>query len=506
MTKAASWLLVELLLAAFLQPPVHAAEAQPPEVNREFRAAWIATVANIDWPSRAGLAPEVQRQEMITLLDVARDLRMNAVVFQVRPGCDAMYRSELEPWSEYLTGTAGQAPDDDFDPLEFAVEAAHERGLELHAWFNPYRAWHASAKSEVPPGHISKTQPEIVKRYGKYLWLDPGEPAAAEHSVQVILDVVRRYDIDAVHFDDYFYPYPVVENKKEVPFPDDESWAKYLAQSPRAERLSRDDWRRDNVNRFLERVASEVKEAKPWVRFGISPFGIYRPGQPPSIAGFDAYDKLYADAKKWLADGTVDYFSPQLYWPIEQKAQSFPVLLEWWDQQNTHQRHLWPGLFTSKILADGKGWKPAEIGQQIDVVRTAVPAPGHIHFSIKAIQQNRSGIQDLLREEVYTEPAIPPATDWCELPDSATGEHSVRAVVDDSTTRVELRTESGSAPWLWLVQCHIGDGWTTQVVPGAKSDCVFQGVVNNVDEVVVRPIDRLNRMGDATGPLSIESK
>lgn len=504
-TKRTNYLCANLLLAACLLLPISAAQSQTPEVKREFRAAWIATVANIDWPSRPGLTPEVQRQEMIALLDLARDLKMNAVVFQVRPACDAVYRSPLEPWSECLTGTAGQEPADGYDPLEFAVQAAHKRGLELHAWFNPYRAWHPSAKSDVPASHISNTQPAIAKSYGNYLWLDPGDQAAVDHSCKVILDVVRRYDVDAVHFDDYFYPYPVVDDsKREVPFPDDASWARYEAETPPAERLSRDDWRRDNVNRFLERVAKETKQAKPWVRFGVSPFGIHRPGQPASIQGFDAYEKLYADSQKWLKDGTVDYFSPQLYWPIDQKPQSFPVLLEWWEQQNTHQRHLWPGLFTSKILADGRGWKPAEIEQQIDIVRQTIPSPGHIHFSIKAIQQNRSGIQDLLRDEVYAEPALPPATTWCELPNSQDVKATIRASVDDSKTHIELLTEGDSAPWLWLVQCRVGDKWETQIIPGEKAACKFSGRVSTIEDVVVYPVDRLNRIGDAIRPTDIE--
>ncbi|MCO6048092.1 family 10 glycosylhydrolase [Aeoliella sp. ICT_H6.2] len=504
--KRSYLILLHSLLAIGLLASQCLAETPAPSVEREFRAAWIATVANIDWPSRPGLSPEEQRQEMIALLDLARDLRMNAVVFQVRPGCDAMYESQLEPWSEYLTGTPGEGPADGYDPLEFAVQAAHDRGLELHAWFNPYRAWHASSKSEVPPNHISKTHPEMVKKYGSYLWLDPGDPAAANHSCNVILDVVRRYDIDAIHFDDYFYPYPVTdEDKQEVPFPDDASWAQYKEQTPAAQRLSRDDWRRDNVNRFLARVAKETKQIKPWVRFGVSPFGIYRPGHPASIQGFDAYDKLYADSKKWLNEGTVDYFSPQLYWPIDQKAQSFPVLLKWWQQQNTHQRHLWPGLFTSKVLADGAGWKPTEIEQQIDVVRTDISAPGHIHFSIKAIQQNRSGLQDLLREQVYTSPALPPATTWCQLPNSTGGQHSIGVAVKDGTTRVALQPESGKAPWLWLVQCHIGDQWQTQIIPGGQTDCTFPGTVATKQDVVVYPVDRLNQIGNAIGPSEFET-
>ena len=471
------------------------AAGDPPPIAREFRAAWIATVANIDWPSQPGLSPQEQRREMLELLDLVRGLRMNAVVLQVRPACDALYASKCEPWSEYLTGVAGQAPSDGYDPLAFAVDAAHERGLELHAWFNPYRALHPTAKSPVPPNHISKTKPAIVKKYGKYQWLDPGEPEAAAHSLRVILDVVTRYDVDAVHFDDYFYPYPITdEDDTEISFPDDESWAKYLERTPATKQMPRDDWRRENVNRFLASVADEVKKVKPWVRFGVSPFGIYRPGQPESIRGFDAYAKLYADSKKWLADGTVDYLTPQLYWPIDQKAQSFPVLLDWWQAQNTHQRPIWPGLYTSKVLANGEGWPASEIAAQIEVVRAKLESPGHVHFSIKAIKENRSGLQEMLRDQVYGDPAIPPATTWCKLPD-ADCDATVRIHTEGGETTVKLNVARGERPWLWAVQYRADDRWATQIVPGGEESLTLVGPTDMSLQVVVRAVDRLNRIG-----------
>ena len=403
-----------LLAASALVAPAVAQPTRGPAVE-EFRAAWIATVANIDWPSKPGLSVAEMKAELAGLLDLVAELNMNAVVLQVRPACDALYASELEPWSEYLTGVQGCVPEGGFDPLEWACEEAHRRGIELHAWFNPYRAWHSAAKGEPAATHVSSTLPNAVKRYGDYLWLDPGDAEASEHSLAVIADVVTRYDVDGVHFDDYFYPYPVNEEdadgvSREVPFPDDVSWEAYVARTPEAERLGRDDWRRDNVNRFVRRVGETVHRIKPHVKYGISPFGIWRPGVPESIKGFDPYAKLYADARLWIREGWVDYLTPQLYWPIDQKPQSFTTLLGWWATQNPNGRHLWPGIYTSKTGFDTP--LPArEIVDQIEATRAQAGAGGHVHFSIKALRDNYGGVTDLLRE-AYADPAIVPATPW----------------------------------------------------------------------------------------------
>ncbi|HEU0052128.1 MAG TPA: family 10 glycosylhydrolase, partial [Longimicrobium sp.] len=252
--------------------PAPAPEDAPPAVRREFRAVWVATVANIDWPSRPGLPADSARRELDAILDRSAELRLNAIVFQVRPAADALYPSTLEPWSEYLTGAQGTPPDQAWDPLAYAVEGAHRRGMELHAWFNPYRARHPSAKSPNSATHISRANPELVKRYGQYLWMDPGEPAVQQRSIDVMMDVVRRYDVDGVHIDDYFYPYPERDSAgANIDFPDSASWARYVAGGGR---LSRDDWRRHNVDVFIQRLYREIKNEKPWVKFGISPFGI----------------------------------------------------------------------------------------------------------------------------------------------------------------------------------------------------------------------------------------
>ena len=354
----------------------------PPKPVREYRAAWVATVANIDWPSRKDLSTAEQKAELLAILDRAAQLKLNTVIFQVRPACDAMYASPIEPWSEYLTGTMGKAPEPFYDPLAFAVEEAHKRGLELHAWFNPYRARLLGSKSPAAPGHISKTQPQIVREYGKFLWLDPGEKETQDYSVSVIMDVVKRYDVDGIHFDDYFYPYKEEDaSGKEMDFPDELSWKRYGAGKKR----SRDDWRRENVNVFIQRLYKSIKSAKPWVKFGISPFGIWQPGNPPQIRGLNAYDKLYADSRKWFAEGWVDYFAPQLYWAIAPPDQSFPVLLKWWAEQNAKHRLLMPGIDTTKTRGR---WKPEEIVNQIRLARNQPGVSGHIHWNMKSLMRN----------------------------------------------------------------------------------------------------------------------
>lgn len=481
------------------------AEDVPP-VPREFRAAWIATVANIDWPSQPGLPVEQQKQELVKLLDLAVELNLNAIVLQVRPACDAFYPSKLEPWSPYLTGEMGQAPEPNYDPLEFAVEEAHKRGLELHAWFNPYRASHPAMKGELSKDHILRTQPKLVRKYGEYLWLDPGEPAAVDHSLAVIMDVVKRYDIDGVHFDDYFYPYPINDaGGKRVDFPDNASWKKYLESLNGQTPLGRDDWRRQNVDQFLERLSAAIHAEKPWVKFGVSPFGIYRPGQPESIQGFDSFANLYADSLKWFREGTVDYFSPQLYWPIAQKAQSYPVLLEWWAKQNQEGRHLWPGNYTSRIDDGSKTeWKADELVQQIEATRAQDGAGGNIHFSIKALAADRGGVATTLREGVYAEPALVPASPWQAEKSPTPGKPKLSWAGQGKDQSLVLRLPSGPQPWLWVVQQEQGGDWTTRIVPGhtQKLDDLTLGG----DKPAKFVVSAVNRVGIAGPAATIESE
>jgi uncharacterized lipoprotein YddW (UPF0748 family) len=369
----------------------------PPAPPREFRGAWIATVANKDWPSAPGLSVAQQKAELISLLDTAVRLKLNAVIFQVRPSCDAVYASAMEPWSYYLTGEPGAAPQPYYDPLAFAIQEAHRRGLELHAWFNPFRA-RLTPSEPLAMNHISRTHPEWVHNYGDQLWLDPGEPAVREYVLRVIMDVVRRYDIDGVQFDDYFYPYPVKNSSGvNIVFPDGASWRMYGERTG----LGRDDWRRQNINEFIQSVYQSIKAQKPWVKFGVSPFGIWRPGYPPSVRGTDAYAELYADSRLWLANGWVDYLAPQLYWPIESPEHGYTVLLNWWAQQNVRQRNLWPGLAAYEA---GIEFPPAEIARQIQVTRAQPGASGVIFFHLKSFQENPV-LASLVAAE-YTQPAM----------------------------------------------------------------------------------------------------
>jgi uncharacterized lipoprotein YddW (UPF0748 family) len=367
----------------------------------EFRGAWVATVDNIDWPSRKALPMKQAREDLRDLVQAAADAHLNALLFQVRPMADALYRSPFEPWSEFLTGSQGLSPDEEWDPLAFAVSESHANRMELHAWFNPFRAWHSAAKSAPSAKSVVVRHPEFVRQYGKQKWLDPGDPRAQDYTIRVILDVVKRYDIDGVHIDDYFYPYPL----KGQPFPDSSTYAKY------GKGQSRQAWRRANVDRFVKRLYTEVHRAKPWVKVGISPFGIYRPNVPAGIkASIDQYADLYADPRKWLQLGWCDYMTPQIYWGTDSTGQNFSRILEWWAAQNILGRHIWPGLAAYKML-EGPKWEPDQIAEQIFVSRQTSGVTGQIFFSAKHIVKNVKGLSTILREE-FARPTQVPATPW----------------------------------------------------------------------------------------------
>ena len=476
-----------------------------PPLPREFRAVWVATVSNIDWPSRPGLSTAAQQRELITILDRAAALRLNAVIFQVRPAGDALYSSRLEPWSYFLTGSQGRGPQPSYDPLAFAITEAHQRGLELHAWFNPYRAKHPDDTSRTAsPLHISRTHPQLVHKYGAYLWMDPGEPEVQRKTVDVVLDVVRRYDVDGVHIDDYFYPYPERARRGGlIPFPDERSWRAYKAKEGT---LSRNDWRRRNVDLLVEQLYTEIKAAKPWVKFGVSPFGIWRPGYPASVRGFDAYESLYADSKKWLNEGWLDYWTPQLYWRTTASAQRYADLLTWWRGQNLKGRHVWPGNYTSRASARRRStWPVEEVVEQIQETRAQLsPSSGNVHFSMDAFLVNRDSLNERLAGGLYREPALVPPSPWLAsgVPDGPVVVRVPRPrLVELDVTRLgaplvdapppgarpsaatppgRLPPDKTSAPanatvvrsirdphW-WLVRARYADGWYARIVPATQ--------------------------------------
>ncbi|BAY20548.1 hypothetical protein NIES2100_02900 [Calothrix sp. NIES-2100] len=475
----------------------------PPSPTREFRGVWIASVANIDWPSRPGLTTVQQQAELIAMLDRAVALKLNAVILQVRPAADALYASSYEPWSEFLTGEMGKAPSPDYDPLAFAVEEAHKRGIELHAWFNPYRARHPESKSPMAANHVSKLHPQWVKQYGKYLWLDPGEPEVQDYTVNVIMDVVKRYDIDGVHLDDYFYPYPERDrNRRAIDFPDAPSWQKYLQSGGT---LKRDDWRRENINTLVQRLYQAIKKEKPWVKFGISPFGIWRPGYPAQTmnsnggGSFDAYQEIYADSRQWLVKGWIDYFAPQLYWKIEKTQQSYPVLLSWWLKQNPLGRHIWPGNYTSRVGdRTSAAWPANEILYQIKITRGFTGATGNIHYSIKPLMQNRDRIADLLQKETYSTPALVPASPWLDT--TPPPQPALKIERDATTGKINKLTWESTGQekvWLWVMQTKTGNQWSTKIFPGSQTSYLFnsQDSPSQIDSVALSAVNRYSTQG-----------
>lgn len=437
----------------------------PPPIEREFRGVWVATVDNIDWPSKPGLSVESQKAELQRIVDVCADMKMNAIVFQVRPHADAMYPSKIEPWSYYLTGVQGQEPSPAWDPLQFIIERAHERGIELHAWFNPYRANHPAQKGPVSDSHVSRTNPGAVYGYGNFGWMDPAQGWVQDRSFNVFMDVVERYDVDGIHIDDYFYPYPVRENGNTVPFPDQ---AVYDAYRKSGGRLGKSDWRRKAVDDFVHRVYNGIKDRKPWVKFGISPFGIYRPGVPKgTTAGIDQFEALSADALKWFQKGWCDYLSPQLYWSIESKGQSFPLLLDWWAEVNTKKRHLWPGIYTGRVGPSDRSFTSQQIVRQLGLIRKkGEEASGHVHFSMKTFTLGWGGLTEILGEKFYVRPALPPESRWLGSKAPARPKAAVLEIAG-TTIKIGLTVDK-AARFLTVQRKNAAGDWQTLEITSPK--------------------------------------
>jgi len=453
-----------------------------PKPEREFRAVWMATVDNIDFPTEKTLSVEQQKAELLKDLELAQALKLNVVIFQVRPQCDALYKSSIEPWSEFLTGQMGKGQA--FDPLEFLVAEAHKRGILVHAWFNPYRALHAAAQT-VSENHISKRRPDLVRKYGKYLWLDPGDREVQDYSLSVVRDVVRRYDLDGVHFDDYFYPYPEKDaNGTKIEFPDDASWQKYKNLDGK---LSRDDWRRKNVNDFIELVGREIKRIKRGILYGVSPFGIWQPITEKEIVGLNAYAELYADSRKWLQDGTIDYLAPQLYWETARKGQSFPVLLNWWKSQNTRKHHIWVGIAPYRIGSNAN-FTSTEIANQIKLTKDSTQTLGAIHFSFKSLRNDLGGIQKVLREKVYAKDALIPQSPWIKTPKILAPK--VKIMRDENFVRATWKERGRGKAFWFVVYAKDKNGWGYSVLP-AKEKSITLSVDRKVEKIVVTSVDRL---------------
>jgi uncharacterized lipoprotein YddW (UPF0748 family) len=365
---------------------------------RELRGVWIATVQNLDWPTSQSLSGDAGKASLTNLVDSMADAGLNALFFQVRPESDAVYESTLEPWSRFLTGMQGRNPG--WDPLDEVVRLAHARGIEVHAWMNPYRGL-TSTSVNAAPNHVTNTLSSAAITYNNVVVMNPGVPAVRQHVEAVVQDLLTRYDVDGLHFDDYFYPYP---DSSGTPFPDSVQYAGYQADGGT---MSLGDWRRDNVNTLVRDVMSIVTNDHPQVRFGISPFGIWRSNQP--VPGLDAYATIYCDAPTWMMNGWVDYLAPQLYWR-EGSAQDYSTLATWWAMRNSGGRHLFPGHAVHQLSASGANWPLSELQTQIDITRTLASqgAQGDIHFRAAFIANDTKGVHGLFRGTLYARPALPP--------------------------------------------------------------------------------------------------
>ncbi len=465
-----------------------------PSAEREFRAAWVATVNNSNWPSKPGLPVEQQKKEAKQLLDLLYENNFNAVIFQVRPQCDALYKSDLEPWSYYLTGEQGKAPEPFYDPLEFWIDEAHKRGIELHAWLNPYRAHHVVG-GEITDVSIIKKRPELVVRLESgYWWLVPTMQGTQDHSYDVVMDIVKRYDVDGIHFDDYFYPYPSYNNNKD--FPDDESWQAYQESGGK---LSRGDWRRESVNIFIERLYKGIKSEKSHVKFGLSPFGIWRPYNPPAITGFDQHNELYADARLWLNKGWVDYYSPQLYWPVNQLPQSYPLLLGWWKEENLKGRHIWPGISIGRFQGDRA---IDETINQIMIARGMVPAsPGVVHWSIGPLLFSPDLVK-AISDGPYKREALVPASPWLDNKPPVPPE--VNISLEKNLLNISWSHEDPDDIARWVVYYKYGTLWDHTIHGSTATSDQISGfmvdesalermdpeTIDNVDNILI-PVERI---------------
>ncbi len=376
--------------------------------KREMRAVWIATVANIDWPSREGLSTNMQQKEMIQLLDLAKQYHFNTVVFQIRPATDAFYQSDLEPWSQWLMGEQGKVPDPYYDPLEFTIKECRKRGLDIHIWMNPYRAVFDTARSSISSSNPFVQHPEWFVKYGNKAYFNPGLPETRNHVCNVVADVLRRYEVDGIHLDDYFYPYRIYGKE----FPDQEAFELY----PRGYTADqKEDWRRDNVDLIIKQLHDTIKSVNPYVEFGISPFGVWRNNDmdvrgSATKAGQTNFDDLYADVLKWQANGWIDYVTPQIYWHIGKTVADYEILVNWWDK-NTYgcPMYIGHGLYKLNAESKEKAWqKSKEIDKQVKLIRKSENIGGSMFYSAKYMRNNPLAFKERLQKRNYRYLALPP--------------------------------------------------------------------------------------------------
>ncbi|MXV49536.1 family 10 glycosylhydrolase [Pedobacter sp. HMF7647] len=417
----------------------------------EFRGVWIATVGNIDWPSRRDLSAEAQKAELSKILDSHQRTGINAVMFQIRPAADALYAKSNEPWSRFLTGKPGRAPVPFYDPLEFAINECHKRGMELHAWFNPYRAATDMDPANTTSDHITKTHPGWFFNYAGKKLFNPGIPQVRDYIIQIIMNVLRQYDVDGIHFDDYFYPYP--EGGEQLP---DTATFRLFNMDNFADI---EDWRRHNVDTLIHNLSDSIHKEKRFVKFGISPFGIWRnnkrDAEGSETSGLEGYSALYADARKWVKMGWVDYVNPQIYFPFNYPAAAFEKLVDWWSV-NTYNKHLYVGQAPYRTTERKAAWQDkTQLPRQVRYIRQNPRVQGSVYFSSKSITSNLAGFRDSLQYDLYKYPALQPSMLWLDnVPPRPPIELSAKATTGKQIVlnwHEPLRAEDGEAAYGYVI-------------------------------------------------------
>lgn len=503
-----------ILSLFFITPNILQAQS-PAKIapKREFRGVWVATVTNIDWPSRPGLTADQQKQELIGILELHKANGMNAIMLQVRPAADAFYAKSREPWSQWLTGKQGIAPAPGYDPLAFAIKEAHSRGMELHAWFNPYRAT-MSANTMVSEDHMTRKRPDLFFTYGGKKQFDPGIPEVREYIVQVILDVVKGYDVDGIHFDDYFYPYPISGQK----INDDATFSKYPNGITNI-----NDWRRNNVDLLIKQLDDSIHYHKKYVKFGISPFGIWKNDSEDSLGsatrGLSNYHELYADSRKWIKEGWVDYINPQIYFSFTRKVAPFGTLVDWWSD-NTYGRHLYIGqaayLVNQKMEA---AWRlPNQIPDQIRYIRNNNRVQGSIYFSSKSFSTVARAVGDSLRNDFYKFPALPPQMPWLDDVAPNQPQHLTAEAMHDGVHlkwEKPLKASDGETASGYVIY-RFNEGEKIDILDAKNILKIsFEEYTSFIDTAVgqgkrynymVTALDRLKNESDPSGPVGIQAK
>lgn len=411
---------------------------------QEFRGVWVASIANIDWPSRRGLSTENQKKEFEELAKSAKETGLNALLVQVRAATDAFYEKSFEPWSEWLMGEQGKAPEPLYDPMDHMIKVSHRQGLEFHAWLNLNRGMHKKATS-ITPDHITKTKPDWFLSYDGYQLFNFGIPEVRDYITAVVSNIVRNYDVDGIHFDDYFYPYKVTGQNLD----DEATFKKYPAGFK-----SIDDWRRNNIDLLITQIAGEIKKEKPWVVFGISPFGVWRnksddPAGSETRGGQPSYDYMFADTRKWAQQGLIDYITPQIYFPFEHKLVPYATLTDWWAKNCGNTRlYIGHGIYRVDESSDLRAWRdPNQIPRQLHYNRLSGKITGSIFFSANGLKKNHLGLTDSLKS-IYSTPALTPDIENIAHTKSAKP-NSLKIVQNNGNLNLSWSTEPNTTSLLY---------------------------------------------------------